>query len=467
MEFLESIPFDQLELGQQASMRRQLTLQDLELHAVATGGAIPERPAPDGKAGARYRADESWLAGMLSALVTTQLPGPSSRVLSQALEFPRSVDVGEDVTLTVTVASKDPGTGEVSLRCEGGNQHGEVVLRGDLRVRAPTERMRRPRAAVPEVRLSQHTDLQRLMEAASRNRALTTAVVHPVDQASLGGAIAAAEAGLIIPVLVGPEARIRSTAASQGLDLDGYRIVGTEHSHAAAEAAVELARSGQVGAIMKGSLHTDELMAAALDKARGVRTDRWVSHVFAFDVPAYPRPLFITDAAINIYPDLDAKRDIVQNAIELAHALGIERPKVAILSAVETVTHKIQSTLDAAALCKMADRGQITGAILDGPLAFDNAISAAAAQSKGIVSAVAGEADILVVPDLESGNMLAKQLEYLAGAEGAGIVLGTRVPIMLTSRADDTVSRMASCALAVMLSQYRHQLLKQQRPATG
>jgi phosphate acetyltransferase/phosphate butyryltransferase len=285
--------------------------------------------------------------------------------------------------------------------------------------------------------------------------ALRTAVVHPVDNVSLVGAIEAAKAGLIIPVLIGPEAKIRLAAQQAGIDLTPYEIIATEHSDAAAELAVSMARSGKVEALMKGSLHTDELMRAVVSPQNGLRSARRMSHVFAIDAPNYPRPLFITDAALNIFPTLEDKRDIVQNAIDLCHALGIAQPRVALLSAVETVTSSIPSTLHAAALCKMADRGQITGGILDGPLAFDNAVSIEAAKTKGITSPVAGLADIFLVPDLEAGNMLAKQLEYLADAEMAGIVLGARVPIILTSRADKTMSRMASCAIALLLARQK------------
>jgi len=298
---------------------------------------------------------------------------------------------------------------------------------------------------------------QQLVARISKLPPLPTAVIHPCDPESLRGAILAARRGLILPVLVGPEARIRRAAAEARISIAGIEIVATEHSHAAAQAGVSLAREGRVECLMKGSLHTDELIGAALDPQSGLRTARRMSHVFVLDVPAYPRALFITDAAINISPDLEVRRDIVQNAIDLAHALGLKCPRVAILSAVETVTPKIPSTIDAAALCKMADRGQITGGMLDGPLAFDNAISDAARRAKHITSdAVAGRADILVVPDLEAGNMLAKQLQYFAGAKSAGIVLGARVPIALTSRADSHESRLASCAAAVLLR--AHQL---------
>ena len=291
-----------------------------------------------------------------------------------------------------------------------------------------------------------------LIEMTKGMQPIRTAVVHPVDTVSLLGAVEAAKAGLIIPVLIGPEAKIRLAATQAGIDLTPYELMPTAHSHAAAQLAVDLARAGKVEALMKGALHTDEMMGAVVNALTGLRTERRMSHVFAIDVPSYPRALFITDAALNLFPTLEEKRDIVQNAIDLAHALGIVEPRVALLSAVETVTSTIPSTLHAAALCKMAERGQITGGILDGPLAFDNAVSIEAAKTKGIVSRVAGAADILLVPDLEAGNMLAKQLEYLADADMAGIVLGARVPIILTSRADKTMSRLGSCAIALLLA---------------
>ena len=297
-----------------------------------------------------------------------------------------------------------------------------------------------------------HIGGRSLPELARGLAPITVAVVHPCDADSLGGAIAAAKAGLIEPILVGPEQKIRAAAGAAGMELAGIRIVSTEHSHAAAEQAVQLVRSGEARALMKGSLHTDELLAEVVKSTSGLRTGRRLSHVFIMDVPDYPRPLLITDAAVNIEPDLETKRDIVQNAIDLALLLGIRDPKVAILSAIEIVTPKLRSTVEAAALCKMAERGQIIGGMLDGPLAFDNAISVEAAKSKGIRSMVAGHADILVVPDIESGNMVAKQLEYLAGASAAGVVMGARVPIVLTSRAGGVESRLASCAVALLMA---------------
>lgn len=282
-----------------------------------------------------------------------------------------------------------------------------------------------------------------------------TIVAHPCDETSLRGALEAAQMGLIAPVLVGPEAKIRSVAAEHGLDLGRCEIVDAPHSHAAAAKAVAMIREGRGELLMKGSLHTDELMKEVAASATGLRTDRRISHVFIMDVPGHSETLFITDAAINIFPDLEAKRDIVQNAIDLWVTIGLGEPRVAILSAVETVTTKIPSTIEAAALCKMAERGQITGGLLDGPLAFDNAIDPEAARIKGITSPVAGRAQILVVPDLEAGNMLAKNLTFLSHADAAGIVLGARVPIVLTSRADSVRTRLASCAVAALYAARR------------
>lgn len=293
-----------------------------------------------------------------------------------------------------------------------------------------------------------HEKYERLIAKAKTFPAVVTAVAHPCDTSSLSGAVDAARAGLIVPILVGPVARIAEIARTSEISLGSIEIVDTPHSQASAAKAVELVRSGRAEALMKGSLHSDELLAEVTKKETGLRTGRRISHVFVMDVPGHPRTLFITDAAVNIFPDLIAKRDIVQNAIDLYAGLGLGVPKVALLSAVETVTPNIPSTIDAAALCKMAERGQITGGILDGPLAFDNAISEEAADIKGLKSEVAGQAEILVVPDLEAGNMLAKNLSFLSRADAAGIVLGARVPIILTSRADSLRTRMASCAVA-------------------
>ncbi|MBZ4195105.1 MAG: phosphate acetyltransferase [Candidatus Contendobacter sp.] len=305
-----------------------------------------------------------------------------------------------------------------------------------------------------------HEKYNQLMARCKALPPVPTAVAHPCDESSLKGAIEAAELGILKPILVGPRAKIEAVAAQFQINIAGYEIVDVPHSHAAADMAVQLAREGKAEMLMKGSLHTDELMGAVVRTATGLRTERRISHAFIMDVPALDRPVIVTDAAINIFPTLEDKQHIVQNAIDLALALGFNLPKVGILSAVETINPKIQSTIEAAALCKMADRGQITGGILDGPLALDNAINLNAAQIKHVASPVAGLADILVVPDLEAGNMLAKSLTFLAEADAAGIVLGARVPIILTSRADSVTTRLASCAVAALVVQARREDLK-------
>ena len=428
MDTIENRTFDEIKVGDTASLVRTLMGEDSEVFGM-------------------------WGGALISTLLGTKLPGPGTIYVEQTLRFRRPVSVGEAITASVTATFKDPATHRVILECRCVNQSGEVVIDGTAEVIAPSEKVKRLRAILPTVHPHDRGRRHRQLIASTRGlEPLKTAVVHPVDRNSLLGAIDAARAGLIVPVLVGPESRIRAVAAAESVDLAPYRLVPTRHSHEAAERAVALARAGEVEALMKGSLHTDELMQEVVAKETGLRTGRRISHVFVIDVPTCPRPLFITDAAINIAPDLTAKRDIVQNAIDLAHVLGIEAPRVAILSAVETLNPEIASTIAAAALCKMAERKQITGGILDGPLAFDNAISEEAAKAKGIESPVAGRADILVVPDLESGNMLAKQLEYLGEAQLAGLVLGARVPIVLTSRADTPSTRMASCAVALLFA---------------
>ena len=307
--------------------------------------------------------------------------------------------------------------------------------------------------------MAMHDKYERLIKAAQRENTIKVAVAHPCDDVSLGSAVEAARLRLIDPILVGPPDRIRATAEAAKLDISAMELIASGHSHDSAAKAVELVTAGRAEALMKGSLHTDELMGAAVSRQAGIRTARRISHCFIMDVPKHPDALIITDAAINIAPTLDDKVDIVQNAIDLAHAMGVDEVRVAILSAMETVNAKVPSTIEAAALCKMADRGQITGAVLDGPLALDNAISEEAAKIKQITSPVAGRANVLVVPDLEAGNMLAKSLSFLAHADAAGIVLGARVPIILTSRADSLLTRLASCAVAVMVAAARRRSL--------
>ncbi len=462
-ELIENRPLAELKVGDSASLTRNFTMSDVQTFALMSGDVNPSHVDAAFAASDPFHAIVAhgmWSAALISNLLGTQLPGPGTVYLGQNLQFLKPVVLGDTVRVTVTVAAIDTPTGlapRATLHCRVVNQRNDTVVQGNAQVLVPTEKISRQRVHLPQLALRDPGVKLRALVAqaqaiASGRAPLAMAVVHAVDAVSLGGAVEAAQAGLIAPVFVGPEAKIRAAAVAAGIDLGTYPIVATEHSHAAAAKAVAMARDGEVQALMKGSLHTDELMHAVVDAGNGLRTARRISHVFVIDAVGQPRLQLLTDAAVNVTPDLEAKRDIVQNAIDLAHALGIARPKVAILSAVETVNPKIPSTIDAAALCKMAARGQIQGGLLDGPLAFDNAVSRLAAQTKGIDSEVAGDADILVAPDLEAGNMLAKQLEYLAEAKVAGIVLGTRVPVVLTSRADQPDARMASCALAVLLA---------------
>ncbi len=452
---IENRTFDEIAPGDSASLVRTLTQDDIALFAIVSGDVNPAHLDPEfARTDMFHRivGHGMWSGSLISAVLGTKLPGPGTVYLSQDLQFLAPIAVGDTITTTVTVLEK-PGTHhDVVLACRCVDAAGVEVVTGIARVRAPTEKVRRPSMELPGVQLSRHLRFRELLARAAGGTPVPVAVAHPCDAASLGAAVEGAEAGLILPILVGPEARIHAVAAAASLEIGGYRLVDAPHSHASAVQAVALVRAGEAGMLMKGSLHTDELMHAVVASETGLRTARRLSHVYLMDVPSYPRPLLVTDAAINIAPTLEDKRDIIQNAIDLAHVMGIAEPRVAILAAVETINPAMPSTLDAAALCKMADRGQITGGLLDGPLAFDNAVSPEAARQKGIASAVAGRADILVVPNLEAGNMLAKQLSFLAGADAAGVVLGAKVPIILTSRADSQRTRIASCAVAVLLA---------------
>jgi phosphotransacetylase/acyl dehydratase len=460
MENVKNVTFDEIRIGATAAFRRTLSQADIELLALISGDVDPFHLTGEGAASARPDARTTEAVGaqaIIAAALGTRLPGPGMTILRQDLRFRGTVTAGDVLTATVTVTEKRREAPKVVLDCRCVNQRGETLAEGVTTVAAPTRSIAYAELAPPRVELRRGDGFGPLFRACEAISPVACAIVHPCDRDSLLGPLQAARRGLIDLVLVGPEDKIRAVAQAEGIDLGPYRIIATAHSHESAARGVELARAGEVEALMKGSLHTDELMAAVVPSATGLRTSRRISHVFVMDVPTYSRTLLVTDAAINIAPGLKEKVDIVQNAIDLAGVLGVAEPKVAILAAVETVNPEMPSTLEAAALCKMADRGQIAGGILDGPLAFDNAISLQAARTKKIASPVAGQADILLVPDLEAGNILAKQLVYLAGAEAAGIVLGTRVPIVLTSRSDSVRTRLASTAVLALVAHARRQ----------
>jgi phosphate acetyltransferase len=453
---VENRTFAEIALGDTAQLRRVITHQDIDLFATLTGDGNPtHQPSLMGLPGTGGLVAHSMLAAVLvSNLLGNQLPGAGTVYAAQDLRFNAPVHVGDTLTVVITVREKLAEGHRVLLECHCGNQLGLTIFSGTATVTAPLDKQRNAAPVLAEAMLRRHTHYEKLIARCAGYAPVSCAVAHPCDDAALGGALEAARQGLITPILVGPLGKIQAAADRLGLDLSGYMLVDAPHSHAAAQRAVELVRSGKAELLMKGSLHTDELMGAVVAREGGLRTERRISHVFLMDVPAYGEPLFITDAAINIFPDLATKADIIRNAIDLHLGLGLGEPRVAILSAVETVNPKIPSTLDAAALCKMADRGQILGGLLDGPLALDNAISPEAARIKNITSPVAGRAQILVVPDLEAGNMLAKNLSFLSGADAAGIVLGARVPIILTSRADTARTRLASCAVAALYARH-------------
>ena len=456
-EWFENYPYDDISVGQSAHMVRTLKLQDIQAFAAVSGDTNPAHLDPEYANATLFHGvigHGMWSGALISSLLGTVFPGPGTIYLEQNLRFSKPVRIEDTLQVTVTCISKNDEKKTLELDCTVTNQKGERVLSGLARVLAPTQKLRIPRIHAPTITLfdpdSRHKQLLALGE---HLEPVTCGVVHPCDLESLQGALQAQASGLIHAVLIAPVTKLRTLAQAHGLSLEAVQIVDVAHSHEAAEVAARMAGEGKLEALMKGSLHTDELIHAVVTNP-ALRTGRRMSHVFRFEAPMYPKPLYITDAALNIAPNLLDKADIVQNAIDFAAIMGVENPKVAILAAVETVNPNMPSTLDAAALCKMADRGQIRGGLLDGPLAFDNAVSTHAAEIKHIASQVAGQADILLAPDLESGNMVAKQLEYLAGASSAGVVLGARVPIALTSRADTAMTRAASALLAKLIAHH-------------
>lgn len=449
-DVIKNTTFDELKVGDTASIERTLSLQDIYLFAHVSGNTNPAHMPADGKpATADIFAPSMWAGSLLSAVFGTLLPGPGTLLLSQNINFRSRVHIGDTIIASVRCAtkhSKPLATFETRIV----KKDGTVVAEGSAEIDVPTESVSLANRELPTLILDEKNQFLPLIECARSLGRMATAVVCPDDSNSLNGAMLAAREGIIEPILIGVKAAILKAAETAGVDVTPYRIVEASTHDEAAARAVEIVRKGEAAAIMKGNIHSDQLLAQVVKKDGGLRANRRISHVFVMDVPTLDELLFISDAAINIAPDLITKVDIVQNSIDLALACGLDKPRVGVLSAVETVNPNIPSTIDAAALSKMAERGQITGGIVDGPLAMDNAMDLAAARTKGIASPVAGQANVLIVPNLEAGNMLAKELTFVARAEAAGLVVGAKVPVMLTSRADNAKSRLASAALAAL-----------------
>lgn len=451
--------FDEISIGDTASSKSVLTKRNIDLFGMLSGDMNPTHFSDEYAAMLLERhklvGHSMWGGALISGLLGSKLPGPGTVYKAQSFQFHNPTELGDVLTTTVTVKEKDATDRTVILDCQVKNQRGDLIVSGDACVRAPGIKPGKGSSPYADMEIRETETFNQLIAMVKDWDPISTAICHPCSADALQGPIDAARLNLITPIFVGPRAKIESLAASLDIDISPYRLVDSQHSHDSARQAALLCKNGEAEILMKGSLHTDELLREVASKDNGLRTEARFSHVFIMDVPTYPRPLFITDAAVNILPGLEDKVDILNNVIRLAHALGNPMPKVAILSAVETVNQKIPATIDAAALCKMVDRGQIGGAIVDGPLAFDNAISKEAAKIKGIESPVAGEVDIFLVPDLEAGNILVKQLTYLTESDLAGLVMGARVPIILTSRADSAEARLASCAVAVAYAYWK------------
>jgi phosphate butyryltransferase len=451
-------PFDALSIGDAATLSHTLTDRDLVLFAHACGDHNPlHRPDGsadiDGDGAPDQAAPAALIAALISAAIGAALPGPGSLVRGQSLRFSNPATVGDILTLKLSVAAKTPPRA-VQIQALVSKADGGEVCAGVFDVLAPSSAIAAA-GRLPGVILGRESRLAKLLSACDALPALRTAVVMPAEEKALSGALLARDRGLIAPILIGDAASITATAQAHGLTLGDAEILHAADEDVAAAAAVALVHEGKAGAVMKGNLHTDALLRHVVKNVGGLRGARRISHCFVMDAPALEQLLIISDAAIAIAPTLEEKIDITQNAIDLARAIGVVLPKVGVLSAVETVNPKIPSTLDAAALSKMAERGQIKGGLVDGPLAMDNALSVAAAKTKGIAGMVAGRADVLIAPNLEAGNILVKELTYAAGAEGGGLVVGARAPVMLTSRADDAQDRLTSCALAILYAHWR------------
>ncbi|MGC8201669.1 bifunctional enoyl-CoA hydratase/phosphate acetyltransferase [Aliiroseovarius sp. PTFE2010] len=454
MKIYHNTPFDALEIGMKATTERLCVADDLYVFAHASGNRNPMHiPLEDGDGDGEPEAlaPSSWVASLVSSVLGNQLPGPGTLYRGLNVRFLGHAQAGDTLTIGAQVTSLGPDRlARFAVWVDVGKRR---ICEGEAEVEAPANKVSFEAGDIPGLTVQSHHNFDALTERAAPLPPIPTAVVAPEETNSLGGAILGAEQTLITPILIGNRAKIEAAAAELGKDITAYELIDVPDHGAAAARAVALVNEGRARALMKGYLHTDELLRPVLARDTGLRTGRRLSHIFVMDVPGVDHLIMVTDAAINIAPDLETKVDITQNAIDLALALGIDQPKVGILSAVETVTPKIPSTIDAAVLSKMSERGQIKGGVVDGPLAMDNAVNLSAARTKGLKSLVAGRAEILVAPNMEAGNMVAKELTFLAHAEAGGIVIGARCPIILTSRADDDDARLASCAIAALYAE--------------
>jgi phosphate acetyltransferase len=453
--FIENRTYDEIKVGDSATLTRTLRPEDIQLFAVMSGDVNPAHVDPDYAHSSMFHeviAHGMWGGALISTVLGTEFPGPGTIYISQTLRFSRPVKVGDQITIKITCKQKFDHNKHIVFDCLCTNQDGLKVISGEAEVLAPTEKVKRERFELPEVTISDRWARYKKLVARAKGLPAATAVfAHPMHTESLHSAVTASESRILRPVLVGPEKELRAAAAQAGIDLKGCRLVDAPHGRAAMARAVDMAREGDADIIVQGDVPTHEFMQRVIGP-QGLRTMRRLSHVLYIDWPGYPRPIILSDMMVNIEPNLEDKVEIVQNAIDFAHLMGIAEPKVAILAGIDTVTPKMRATLDAAALCKMAERGQITGAVLDGPLGIDNAISIVAARNAELKSAVAGQADVLIAPDLEAGNMLAKQLEHLSDAISGGVVLGGRLPIVLANRNDSIESRVASLVLSLLVA---------------
>jgi phosphotransacetylase/acyl dehydratase len=457
MEYLENRTFDEIEVGDTESLTRTLTEKDIQVFAIMSGDINPAHVDIEYAKSDMFHeiiGHGMWGAALISTVLGTQLPGPGTIYVGQTLRFKKPVAIGDTLTVKVTAIEKKPEKNRVIFSCECRNQKDEVVMEGQAEVVAPIKKIRRKKAELPEISLRRrHSLFDDYVERAKHLGTLRAAAIYPVHEKIIQAIHDAQQAGLIDPILIGPKERIIQAALSAGVDIETYELIEADHSHTAINRAIAMAREGEVGLIIRGGVIREDLLRAMQKHDKGLLMDRLLTYALVLDVPTYPKSLIMTDTLINIDPNLDMKRAITQNAIDFALALDMKQPKVAFLAGSDLVDYHMRSTIDAAALCKMAERGQIHGGILDGPLTFDNAISIESANSKGLLSKVAGDADILVVPNVETGNILAEQLEHLAESRMAGLVLGGRVPVLM-SHINDIKLSTVSCALAILNIEY-------------